>query len=211
MRECEVVDTHIHGLSGCSSNQILDVGYGDGRMVAYFLSKGFTVRAVDIDCSSEAQLRKNLRAANISDDNLQCECADVKDYAFQTDAYAVVVLSHVLHFVHANEAQLALARAVRSVTHNGMVLIRAHHKSHPFKNQVEFKKVFKHFFSKAEIEQHFENNFRLLHSASIFGVTPEAAQRQSTPEEQGQPQDKPDFGILTEEWYDVEYLYQRVS
>lgn len=66
MRECEVVDTHIHGLSGCSSNQILDVGYGDGRMVAYFLSKGFTVRAVisiapaKLNCGKTSELQTSL-------------------------------------------------------------------------------------------------------------------------------------------------------
>ena len=211
MRECEVIDTHIHGLTDCSSKQVVDIGYGDGRLVAYFLSKGFYVKGVDNDCSSEAQLRANLQAAAIPEDNLQCECTDIKDYSFKNGENAVVIFSHVLHFIHADEAQLVISKAAQSVALNGMILIRAHHKSHPFKNQVEFKKVFKHFFSRSEIEQHFEKNFRLLHRTVIFGVPPHPEKTQNTSEQQVNPQVKYDFGTLSEEWCDVEYLYHRIA
>jgi len=210
MRECEVIDTHIHGLTDCSSKQVVDIGYGDGRLVAYFLSKGFNVKGVDNDPSSEAQLRANLQAAAIPEDNLQCECTDIKDYSFKNGKNAVVILSHVLHFIHANEAQLVLAQAAQSVALNGMILIRVHHEHHPMRENPAAKAKFKHFFSNTEIEQHFEENFRLLHRAEIFGVISQSRIKTIREHHKDCELGEPEDWLVSQSWQDVEYLYQRI-
>lgn len=210
MRECEVIDTHIQALSQCSSKQVVDIGYGDGRLVAYFLSKGFSVKGVDNDCSSETQLRANLLAASIPDDNLQCECVDIKDYSFTKGENAALILSHVLHFIDARDAQLVLTQAVQSVALNGVMLIRVHHEHHPMKTNPAVKAAFKHFFSNQEIEQHFEENFRLLHRAEIFGVISQPRIRAIIEHHNDHGLGEPEDWLLSQSWQDVEYLYQRV-
>ena len=212
MRECEVIDTHLERLQQCPSKLVLDIGYGDGRTVAYFLAQGFHVKAVDIHGPSEAQLRVNLKTAAISDANLKCEVCDLKDYPFEPSAFAVVVLSHVLHFVQEDDAQISLARAATSVAPNGQILIRAHHESHPLKHDEQRNQgIFRHFFSKQEIEMHFQQNFRLLHSADLFGMVSPKDIKRIIAYHHDNNLGEPEEWMLNEHWRDVEYLYQRIS
>jgi SAM-dependent methyltransferase len=206
IKECEPLDVHFESLRDCASQKVLDIGYGPGYQIAYFLLKGYEVLAIDKDVTCQETLLRNLNAADVSSEKLKPQVMDIRDVPFERNQYAAIILSHVLHFLQPEEAQSVLSKAAESVANKGFMFIRVHHDSHPFRDHPEYRKYFSHFFSKQEIESHFSSGFRLLHSAEVFGVL---SQKSLDALYQAEP-NPPDYKV-NESWKDIEYLYQRIS
>src|SRR5688500_1523811 len=85
-------------------NQVLDIGFGDGEIVAQFLEFGYVVTALENQPTKIALLPHRLKEANISTDNLSIIKTNVLDFQFESSFYSAVVCQNVIHFIDKQRA-----------------------------------------------------------------------------------------------------------
>src|ERR1044072_3888941 len=101
------------------ARRLLDIGTGTGRLLGVLAPK--VEQAIGVDQSREmlALARANLAKAGI--DNADIRQGDMYALPFDSDAFDVVTIHHVLHY--ADDPAAALAEAARVVRPGGIVLV----------------------------------------------------------------------------------------
>jgi ArsR family transcriptional regulator len=101
------------------ARRLLDIGTGTGRLLEVLAPK--VEQAIGVDQSREmlALARANLAKAGI--DNADIRQGDMYALPFESDAFDVVTIHHVLHY--ADDPAAALAEAARVVRPGGIVLV----------------------------------------------------------------------------------------
>jgi ubiquinone/menaquinone biosynthesis C-methylase UbiE len=106
-------------LGGRRFDSMLDLGTGTGRMLELF--HGLYTRAVGIDASTDmlAVARANLDRARIA--NAQVRLGDINHLPFGRDAFDLVTIHQVLHYL--DDPERAVAEAARVLRPGGRLLV----------------------------------------------------------------------------------------
>lgn len=100
-------------------NAMLDIGTGTGRMLELFAP--YYRSAVGIDASREmlGVARANLEAADVA--NVEVRLGDIYNMPVERDAYDLIVIHQVLHFL--DDPAAALREAMRSLSPSGKLIV----------------------------------------------------------------------------------------
>lgn len=100
-------------------NALLDIGTGTGRILELFAP--YYRSAVGLDASREmlGVARANLEAANIT--NSEVRLGDIYSMPVQRNAYDLIVIHQVLHFL--DDPAAAIAEASRSLSPSGKLIV----------------------------------------------------------------------------------------
>ena len=100
-------------------DSLLDLGTGTGRMLELF--RGLYTRAIGLDASTDmlAVARANLDRAKIA--NAQVRLGDIQHLPFGRNAFDVVTIHQVLHFL--DDPERAMAEAARVLRPSGRLLV----------------------------------------------------------------------------------------
>ena len=102
-----------------STDHLLDVGTGTGRMLELFCPRIASAVGVDLSHEMLAMARSNLDKANLG--NVTIRQGNMYQLPFPAQSYDVVTIHQVLHF--ADEPALAVSEAARVLRPDGRLLI----------------------------------------------------------------------------------------
>src|ERR1051325_1818422 len=72
-------------------NQVLDIGFGDGELVAQFLEFGYYVTGVEKNPIKPLLIDSRLKKANIVTDKLTIIKMAVEDFTFVSNSYSAII------------------------------------------------------------------------------------------------------------------------
>lgn len=147
--------------------KVLDLGYGMGGDIAYFLNKNCQVIGIDKDLNCSIRLTKRLkRDMPIAINNLSLITDEITPELIPDEKFAVILLSNILHFFELHVSQNIISKCINNLMPGGLILIVVHSIYHPdFKKPDPFS-YFKHYFTEREIEDNFDQNeFRRLYKS----------------------------------------------
>ena len=167
-RECGLLNTYLEDILMCSSREVLEIGYGDGSVVAFFLKRGFHVTGLDNELRIAQKLKQNLSKLGDPATRFTSRIGDVSEYEVEEGKYAVIVISYVLHFLCERSGIAVLDRLKRSLAPQGVILVRVHHDD--FRKAAEGDGRYKHFFKEPELDACFAQGFDVLFSSKFSRI-----------------------------------------
>ncbi len=88
----------------------LDLGSGEGRDTAFLAGAGLKVAARDVSPTGLAKTRMLLARTGVSEDRVDLEQADIRDFAYPAETYDLALAANVYQFLTLEEAPLHIAR-----------------------------------------------------------------------------------------------------
>ncbi len=147
----------------------LDIGAGEGRNCVYLAKSGFEVVAVEKTKEGTEKIRQVAEKDNLS---IKIENTDIRSFNFPSEEYSLIISVTALDFLMFSDFQKIAKKIKSSLSPGGVLYLSVFSTEDPFfkklkeknfemvENNTFFlpkKDMFRHFFSKEELEETFEN------------------------------------------------------
>jgi len=148
---------------------VLDVGVGLGYETAYYLQRGASVDALDMDARVLELLAKNCSRYSDRLTTLHYHIPFENPNALWAK-YDLIIVSNILHYMHYEEIGHCLSQLAGLLSSNGFILIRSHSKQHPYNDPKHIKKeTYQYFFSLQDIAGFFSPaEFQVIYNADYY-------------------------------------------
>lgn len=162
--ECDLIHEYLFDIQH-AGNQVLEIGPGNGRAVAYLLQAGFDVDIIEHRSEVIDPLLANLSRANIDSSRLTIQKTDIADFQLPLGKYSFISISHVLHFFDLRDALAILHRLIDALAPKGLVLVRVHSVDNP--SAASPGDYVKHFFTLSNFNEFNIPGLTWIHRAHV--------------------------------------------
>lgn len=160
---CETIIYFRERIEESEPKYVLDLGYGEGHMISYFLENGYDVLGIDKKEGIKQKLENALDEAKIPwKGKLDLREQDVAEFDPGDQKFSCIIASYVLHFLEYPQTQALVEKLKNALAPRGIILIKVHHASHPARRTEKGRAYIKYFFTKGEIKSFFKEGFEML-------------------------------------------------